>query len=594
MKQSCSSVLRLVVFALLVFAFAQPSEASTAVMVPDTDLIVDSRVIVSGEVISVTGYRDDSSMYWTFVEIRTDQVLKGNLTRQRIVLKQLGGSIGDSGMRVAGQPEFSPGEKVILYLNTGPDGSLHTAHSFMGKFSVKEDSSGARVAVRSTDGSEIELLDRKDTDTVTNLENFDSYVRRIRRTLRREAARISAVEAGRAQSLIVEVPSEFARAKQEGRGFSPEFVFLDGPVRWMEADSGQPINYFLNSASCPVVGGGSAEITRAMTAWSNQSGANVRLQIGGSTGNCGIVFDNSNTISFGDCMGQLDPPVGCAGIVALTSVSWVRQTKIIGGTTFNKLLEADTVFNRGMDCFLSTPSNLAEVACHELGHSIGLAHSSDFSAIMWAVAHGHSRDATLGDDDKAGVLAIYPSTGGGGGGGGGPAPVSIATVNVNDGVVGRSYSSTLSASGGTQPYRWFMVGGTLPPGLSFSSNGAITGTPSFSGSFTFAVQVSDAGNPPKVDSRWFTITIQEQVSSPTLPVVTSVRVKGVKKLWIFGSHFSANSTIFINGVAFEPKQFVQEDSVDAMLAKGQLRLNPQGANQVIVTNSSGSSIPFVF
>lgn len=594
MKQSCSSVFRLVVFALLVFAFAQPTEASTAVMVADTDLIVDSRVILSGSVVSVTGYRDDSSMYWTFVEIRTEQVLKGILTRQRIVLKQLGGSVGDSGMRVAGQPEFSAGEKVLLYLNTGPDGSLHTAHTFMGKFSIKEDSSGARIAVRSTDGSEIELLDRQDTDTITNLENFDSYVRRIRRTLRREAARISAIEAGRAQSSIVEVPGDFSRAKKEGKSFNPEFVFLDGPVRWMEADSGQPINYFVNPASCPVAGGGTAEITRAMTAWSNQSGANVRLQIGGSSGNCGIVFDNSNTISFGDCLGQLDPPVGCAGVVALTSVSWVRQTKIIGGTTFNRLLEADTVFNRGMDCFLSTSSNLAEVACHELGHSIGLAHSNDFSAIMWAVAHGHGRDATLGDDDKGGVLAIYPSSGGGGGGGGGPAPISIATVNVNDGTVGRSYSTTLSASGGTPPYRWFMVGGSLPPGLNFSTNGTISGVPSFSGSFTFAVQVSDSANPPKVDARWFSVTIRESGGSPTLPVVTSVKVKGEKKLWIFGSHFSADSTVFINGVAFQPKQFVQEGSVDSLLAKGKLRLGSVGANQVVVVNNNGSSTPFLF
>jgi hypothetical protein len=246
-----------------------------------------------------------------------------------------------------------------------------------------------------------------------------------------------------------------------------------------------------------------------------------------------------------------------------------------------------------MDCFLSTSSNLAEVACHELGHSIGLAHSNDFSAIMWAVAHGHGRDATLGDDDKAGVLAIYPSTGSGGGGGG-PAPISIATVNVNDGTVGRSYSATLSASGGTQPYRWFMVGGSLPPGLNFSSNGTLSGVPSFSGSFTFAVQVSDSASPPKVDSRWFSVTIRESVSTPTLPVVTSVRVKGVKKLWIFGSHFSADSTIFINGVAFQPRQFVQEDGVDAFLAKGQLRLGAVGANQVVVVNSNGSSTPFPF
>src|SRR5262249_60953283 len=80
------------------------------------------------------------------------------------------------------------------------------------------------------------------------------------------------------------------------------------------------------------------------------------------------------------------------------------------------ITEADVVFNRGMDCFLGISANLAEVCCHELGHAIGMAHSNDPTAIMWAVAHGGGRDATLGNDDKTGVLTIYPSTGGSGGG----------------------------------------------------------------------------------------------------------------------------------------------------------------------------------
>ena len=47
----------------------------------------------------------------------------------------------------------------------------------------------------------------------------------------------------------------------------------------------------------------------------------------------------------------------------------------------------------------------AEVACHELGHAIGLGHSSDLAAIMWPSSRG-GRGAVLGEDDKAGVLAM--------------------------------------------------------------------------------------------------------------------------------------------------------------------------------------------
>src|SRR5262249_5522935 len=120
---------------------------------------------------------------------------------------------------------------------------------------------------------------------------------------------------------------------------------------------------------------------------------------------------------FGDCQGELPPPTGgCAGIVAMTSVEYSSQSAVVSGISFQTLIEAHTVFARGMDCILGNSTNLSEILCHELGHSIGLAHSGDPSALMWFIAHGNGRGATLGDDDKAGVLVIYPQASGGGGG----------------------------------------------------------------------------------------------------------------------------------------------------------------------------------
>lgn len=598
MKQFCTTMPRLLLLALLVLVFAQPTAATTAVMLPDTDLIVHSRLIVRGRVISVTSDRDGPrSMVWTYVEVEADRVLKGDLHERTIVLKQLGGAAGESGVRVVGQPGFAPGERVLLYLNTGADGSLHTAHGFMGKFSVIEDAAGTEFVERSIDGNEIEFLARTSPGEVTNRAPFDAYVEKIQRTLRRQAALVAEADAARNGQPFVTVPKEFSRARKQSGGFTPEFEFFAEPVRWMEADSGQPIRYFVNPNGSPVAGGGSAELARAMAAWPNQSGASIQLQVAGQTGSCGVVFDNINTISFGDCLNQLDPPVGCSGIVALTAISWIRDSKVIGGTTFNRLLEADTIFNRGMDCFLANSANLAEVACHELGHSIGLGHSTDPSAIMWATARGHGRDATLSADDRAGVLAIYPASPGGGGGGTGPGagPVSISTLSVNDGVVRRSYSMTLTAAGGTQPYRWALAGGALPSGLSLSTNGTIDGVPNFAGSSSFAAQVIDSGNPARVDSRWFSVTIRESGGGlAAFPAVTGVKVKGVKKLWVFGENFHADSLILINGLVFEPAVFAQDGSVGQLLAKGRLNLGSQGTNVVIVINSDNRSAPYVF
>lgn len=599
MKQFFKKLRGLLLFVVVFCFFGAPAKATTVVMLTDTELIVHSRLIVSGTVVSVTSAWDDSaSMVWTYVEIVTDRVLKGEIAERTIVLKQLGGAVGESGMRVFGQPEFRVGERALLYLNTGTDGSLHSAHAFMGKFSIRQDPTGQEFVERGIKTNDVEFIDGGNIGEVTNVAPLNSYVDSIRSTLRREATQVAELEFQQRGQPLLAIPAEYPRKKKQTQGFSPEFVLFGGGVRWMEADSGQPILYYVNPSSSPVAGGGASEITRAMDAWPNQSGASVRLQVAGQTSSCGIRIDNTNTLSFGDCLNQLDPPSGCAGVVALTAISYTRESKVIGGTTFNRLLEADIIFNKGMECFLSNSANLAEVACHELGHSIGLDHPPDTSAIMYAMAHGRGHDAALAPDDKAGVLAIYPASAGGGGGGG-PAPgggaVTVTSVGVNDGVVGRSYKATLTASGGTPPYRWSLVGGAVPPGLDLSSTGTIDGVPTVTGSYTFALQVFDSGIPVHFDGRWFSVTVRaNDGGSPGFPAVTSVKVKGVKKLWVFGENFRADSLISINGKVFQPVVFSQDGSVGQLFAKGKLNLGPGGTNVVVVLNNDNRSVPYVF
>jgi hypothetical protein len=85
------------------------------------------------------------------------------------------------------------------------------------------------------------------------------------------------------------------------------------------------------------------------------------------------------------------------------------------------------------------------------------------------------------------------------------APPSITTTSPGGGRVGTEYSGTLSATGGTAPYTWSIVGGSLPPGLNLSGSGLITGTPTAAGSFDFTARVVDAEN--RSDSRPLQIVI---------------------------------------------------------------------------------------
>jgi hypothetical protein len=59
---------------------------------------------------------------------------------------------------------------------------------------------------------------------------------------------------------------------------------------------------------------------------------------------------------------------------------------------------------------------------------------------------------------------------------------------------GDSYAQTLEAQGGDPPLSWALaLGSKLPPGLSLSSSGLISGTATDTGTFPFTVEVRDAG-----------------------------------------------------------------------------------------------------
>jgi uncharacterized repeat protein (TIGR01451 family) len=63
------------------------------------------------------------------------------------------------------------------------------------------------------------------------------------------------------------------------------------------------------------------------------------------------------------------------------------------------------------------------------------------------------------------------------------------------GEIGAAYSDTLTASGGTGPYAWSVSSGSLPAGITLNpSSGALSGTPTVAGTFTFTVEVTDADN----------------------------------------------------------------------------------------------------
>ncbi len=95
--------------------------------------------------------------------------------------------------------------------------------------------------------------------------------------------------------------------------------------------------------------------------------------------------------------------------------------------------------------------------------------------------------------------------------------LSITTSTLQAGNENTSYSQTLSSQGGTSPYTYTLSSGTLPTGLSLSTTGIISGTPTTAGTYNFTVQVID--NISATDTQSLSIIINPADTTP--PTLTN-------------------------------------------------------------------------
>jgi hypothetical protein len=95
----------------------------------------------------------------------------------------------------------------------------------------------------------------------------------------------------------------------------------------------------------------------------------------------------------------------------------------------------------------------------------------------------------------------------------------VLTASTFSGVVGTAFSNNLVAT--NSPTSYTQTGGALPPGLSLNTTtGAITGTPTSSGTYTItATATNSAGTSPAV-------TITFNITLPPVPVVTASTFSG--------------------------------------------------------------------
>jgi hypothetical protein len=101
-------------------------------------------------------------------------------------------------------------------------------------------------------------------------------------------------------------------------------------------------------------------------------------------------------------------------------------------------------------------------------------------------------------------------------------PVTVNPTSVANGLVGTAYSQTLTGSGGMAPYSFAVTAGTLPAGLTLSTAGVISGTPTVSNGAGTSVTIRATDAYGCSGTRAYTIKICPVISLAALNTTLTI------------------------------------------------------------------------
>lgn len=140
---------RILCIAALVAAFALPASATVIKSLSLADMTKEADTIVQATVERQTVTWDDKrKLIYTLTEVQVIDALKGEVkAKETLIIRQIGGDLGDEAILVSGNAAMAPGEEVVLFLDTDERLPLHYVVGMaQGKFSVDRSEPEAKVA----------------------------------------------------------------------------------------------------------------------------------------------------------------------------------------------------------------------------------------------------------------------------------------------------------------------------------------------------------------------------------------------------------------------------------------------------------------
>lgn len=385
-------------------ALASPVRATSYVPVADEDLVAQAATVAVVRVISEGPSSRDGRPATEYVA-EVERTLKGRAAGT-VTLRVPGGvAAGGKALKIWGAPRFAPGERALLFLSPNADGTHSVLHLMLGAFHAVP-AGGRRLAVR--DLSEARQVSGE-PERLRDFARFSRWIASRTRGEKRQADYF--VEDAGDKLGQTTAPFTLMRAPSDNL-----------PVRWFTFDTGGHVSWHAHEdGQQGLTGGGYTEVQTALQAWTADPDSIVDYRYEGTTDSTEgfIDSDGLNTVLFNDPNDEVSPFVcGSGGVLAIGGPWHFLSTTSYKGQAFHPAAEADVVVNDGIGCFLSS-KGAEEVLAHELGHTLGLGHSSQVQALMRAQVYNDGRGATLSYDERAGLLYLYSPP---------PPPTSFYTV----------------------------------------------------------------------------------------------------------------------------------------------------------------------